>query len=119
MDTHPLVVGSLAPQPVSSLSSSQFCEEDRRERKVQVFKNQCALPQEQKRAEEKRRIMVKVVCPECRGAKSSYTVSCGDRGCGTGMRTCEFCKGEGQVSTEAAERWVAKIMRRAAKGQWN
>jgi hypothetical protein len=34
-------------------SSSQFCEEDGRERKVRVFKNQCALPQERMRAEKK------------------------------------------------------------------
>ena len=36
-----------------SLSSAQFCEEDGREKKVRVFKNQCALPQERKRAEKK------------------------------------------------------------------
>ena len=51
--------------------------------------------------------MVNVVCPECRGAKSSYAVSCSDRGCQTGVRACEFCKGEGQVSSEAGERWRA------------
>ena len=56
--------------------------------------------------------MVKVVCPECGGAKSSYAVSCGDRGCQTGVRACEFCKGAGQVSSEAGERWRAgKAMR--------
>ena len=49
--------------------------------------------------------MVKVVCPECRGAKSSFAITCSDRGCQTGMRACSFCKGEGQVSSEAAERW--------------
>jgi hypothetical protein len=49
--------------------------------------------------------MVKVVCPECRGAKSSYAVACSDRGCATGVRACEFCKGEGQVSAVADERW--------------
>jgi hypothetical protein len=48
--------------------------------------------------------MVKVVCPECRGAKSSYAIACSDRGCATGVRTCEFCEGEGQVSSEAGER---------------
>ena len=58
--------------------------------------------------------MAKVVCPECRGAKSSYAVACGDRGCATGVRTCEFCKGEGQVSSDADERWRAsKAMRDA------
>ena len=51
--------------------------------------------------------MIKVVCPECGGAKSSYAVSCGDRGCQTGVRACEFCEGEGQVSSEAGERWRA------------
>ena len=51
--------------------------------------------------------MVKVVCPECGGAKSSYAVSCSDRGCETGVRACEFCKGEGQVSSDAGERWRA------------
>src|SRR5271154_1001764 len=63
---------------------------------------------------ERRRIMVKVVCPECGGAKSSYAVSCGDRGCQTGVRVCGFCEGEGQVSSEAGERWRAgKAMRDA------
>jgi hypothetical protein len=58
--------------------------------------------------------MVKVVCPECRGAKSSYAVSCGDRGCQTGVRTCEFCRGEGQVNSDADERWrTGKAMRDA------
>jgi len=56
--------------------------------------------------------MIKVVCPECGGAKSSYAVSCSDRGCETGVRACEFCKGEGQVSSDAGERWRAgKAMR--------
>src|ERR1700728_89727 len=63
---------------------------------------------------ERRRMMVKVVCPECRGAKSSYAVSCGDRGCQTGVRTCEFCRGEGQVNSDADERWrTGKAMRDA------
>jgi DNA-binding XRE family transcriptional regulator len=58
--------------------------------------------------------MVMVICPECRGAKSSYAISCGDRGCETGVRACDFCKGEGQVSSEAADRWRAgKAMRDA------
>ena len=58
--------------------------------------------------------MVKVVCPECGGAKSSYAVSCSDRGCQTGVRVCGFCEGEGQVSSEAGERWRAgKAMRDA------
>jgi ribosome-binding protein aMBF1 (putative translation factor) len=48
--------------------------------------------------------MVKVVCRECRGAKSSFAITCSDRGCRTGMRACSFCKGEGRVSSEAAER---------------
>jgi single-strand DNA-binding protein len=56
--------------------------------------------------------MVKVVCPKCGGAKSSYAISCSDRGCETGVRACEFCKGEGQVSSEAGERWrTGKAMR--------
>jgi hypothetical protein len=49
--------------------------------------------------------MVGVVRLECGGAKSSYAVSCGDRGGETGVRACKFCKGEGQVSSEAADRW--------------
>ncbi len=58
--------------------------------------------------------MVKVVCPECRGAKSSYAVACSDRGCATGVRTCEFCKGKGQVSSDADECWrTGKAMRDA------
>ena len=49
--------------------------------------------------------MVKVVCPSCGGAKTGYRISCSDRGCRTGEITCDFCKGEGQVSSEASERW--------------
>jgi single-strand DNA-binding protein len=56
--------------------------------------------------------MIEFVCPECRGAKSSYAVYCSDRGCQTGVRACDFCRGEGQVSPEAADRWRAgKAMR--------
>ena len=58
--------------------------------------------------------MVKVVCPECRAAKSSYAVACSDRGCATGVRACEFCRGEGQVSSDADECWrTGKAMRDA------
>jgi DNA-binding XRE family transcriptional regulator len=58
--------------------------------------------------------MIEVVCPECRGAKSSYAVSCSDRGCQTGVRACDFCRGEGRVSSEIADRWRAgKAMRDA------
>ncbi len=49
--------------------------------------------------------MVKVVCPSCGGAKTGYRISCGDRGCRTSEITCDFCKGEGQVSSEVSERW--------------
>src|ERR1700685_3223129 len=64
---------------------------------------------------ERRRIMVKVVCPECRGAKSSYAVSCSARGCATGVRACEFCRGEGQVSSDADERWRSGKTKRDAR----
>jgi DNA-binding XRE family transcriptional regulator len=49
--------------------------------------------------------MATMVCPSCRGAKTGYRISCGDRGCGTSEITCDFCKGEGHVSSEASERW--------------
>jgi DNA-binding XRE family transcriptional regulator len=50
----------------------------------------------------------------CGGAKSSYAVSCGYCGCETEVRACGFCKGEGQVSSEAADRWrTGKAMRDA------
>jgi len=49
--------------------------------------------------------MLKVICPDCDGAKSGFAISCSDRGCQTGIRVCDFCKGEGEVSSEAAERW--------------
>jgi len=97
------LVAELCSASRYSLSSSQFCEEDGRERKVRVFKNQCALPQERKRAEIKETNHGQG--PECRGAKSSFAISCSDRGCQTGMRACSFCKGEGQVTSEAAECW--------------
>jgi hypothetical protein len=44
---------SFAPHRVSFLSSSRLYEEAERVRKVRVFKNQCALPQERMRAERK------------------------------------------------------------------
>jgi hypothetical protein len=49
--------------------------------------------------------MVMVVCPSCRGAKAGYGIACSDRGCRAGEIACDFCKGEGQVSSEAGERW--------------
>lgn len=53
-----------------------------------------------------------VVCPECNGAKSGFAISCSDRGCQTGERVCDFCKGAGEVSSEASERWhIGKAMR--------
>ena len=48
--------------------------------------------------------MLKVICPGCDGVKSGFAISCSTEGCQTGMRVCDFCKGEGQVSSEAAER---------------
>jgi hypothetical protein len=49
--------------------------------------------------------MVKVFCPSCDGSKGGFAVVCSADGCRTGMRACGFCKGEGQVSSEAAELW--------------
>jgi DNA-binding XRE family transcriptional regulator len=49
--------------------------------------------------------MLTVICPRCDGAKSAFGVRCSDRGCQTGSWACDFCKGEGQVSSETAERW--------------
>jgi hypothetical protein len=49
----PIGGGALLRIKSPSLSSSQLGEEDGRERKVRVFQNQCALPQERKRAEKK------------------------------------------------------------------
>jgi hypothetical protein len=49
--------------------------------------------------------MVMVACPSCGGAKTGYRISCSDRGCRTGEITCDFCKGEGEVSPEASGRW--------------
>ncbi len=49
--------------------------------------------------------MLKVNCPRCNGAKLGFAITCSDQGCRTGMRACDFCKGEGQVSSEAAECW--------------
>jgi hypothetical protein len=57
------------------------------------------------RKSNRRYVMVKIVCPSCGGAKTGYRISCGDRGCRTSEITCDFCKGEGQVSAEASERW--------------
>ncbi len=49
--------------------------------------------------------MSMVVCPSCRGAKAGFGVACGPKGCRPARFTCDFCKGEGEVSAEAAERW--------------
>jgi hypothetical protein len=48
--------------------------------------------------------MVKVFCPSCRGAKEEVPHSL-HRGCRSDELACDFCKGEGPVSTEASERW--------------
>lgn len=49
--------------------------------------------------------MLAVICPRCDGGKSAFGVLCSDRGCQTGRGACDFCKGEGQVSSETAKRW--------------
>ncbi len=49
--------------------------------------------------------MSMVFCPSCRGAKAEFGVACGPQGCRPARFTCDFCKGEGQVSCEADERW--------------
>lgn len=47
-----------------------------------------------------------VICPECDGAKTLPGVACiMDSGCRPFEAACEFCKGEGQVSPEAYERF--------------
>jgi hypothetical protein len=46
-----------------------------------------------------------VVCPGCDGAKAGFAIVCSADRCRSGMRACDFCKGEGQVSSEAAELW--------------
>ena len=62
--------------------------------------------------------MVKVVCPSCGGAKAGYGVMCSDRGCRKGKITCDFCKGDGQVSSEASERWhKGNALRKARVGR--
>ena len=54
-----------------------------------------------------------VVCPSCGGAKAGFGVMCSDRGCRTGAIPGGFCKGEGEVSSDAAERWhEGEAMRR-------
>ena len=49
--------------------------------------------------------MLKVVCPSCQGAKGGFGIACSDRACRPIERACDFCRGEGQVSAEAGERW--------------
>jgi len=62
--------------------------------------------------------MANVVCPECRGEKGGFRVTCGSRGCETSTFDCEFCKGEGQVSAEANGRWQkGRELREARKQQ--
>ena len=39
------------------------------------------------------------------GAKAGFGVACGPKGCWPARFTCDFCKGEGQLSSEADERW--------------
>jgi hypothetical protein len=50
--------------------------------------------------------MLKMVCPDCDGAKTRHGIACTiDRGCRPLEIACQFCKGEGQVSAEAGECW--------------
>jgi DNA-binding XRE family transcriptional regulator len=49
--------------------------------------------------------MAMVVCPQCRGRKSGPAIVCSNRGCRTAVIDCGFCKGTGEVSVEANERW--------------
>ena len=111
------LIGGGALLRIESLPSRPLSlgEEDEGERKVRVFTNQCALPQERKRAEKKgegswSRLFVLNV--EGRSPRSPYLAVTVDAR--PGMRACEFCKGEGQVSSEAGERWrTGKAMRDA------
>ena len=49
--------------------------------------------------------MLAIICPRCDGAKSVFGVSWNERRCQPGSLACDFCKGEGQVSSEMAEPW--------------
>jgi hypothetical protein len=49
--------------------------------------------------------MANVVCPSCGGSKGGFRIACCSRGCQPSIFVCEFCKGEGQVSSEVNERW--------------
>ena len=49
--------------------------------------------------------MDNVVCPVCGGEKGGFRIECGSRGCRSSTFVCDFCKGEGQVSSEANGLW--------------
>jgi len=59
--------------------------------------------------------MAMVVCPSCEGAKAGFGVACGPKGCRPARFTCDFCKGEGEVTAAAAERWRRGSELRAAR----
>ena len=102
------------PFPPSPLS---VVEEGEGERKVRVCSEQGALLQGAGAGgKPMRSMMLNVVCPACEGAKALHGIACSsDGGCRSGEITCDFCKGEGQVSAEAGERWHRGRARREAR----
>jgi hypothetical protein len=59
--------------------------------------------------------MANVVCPQYRGEKGGFRIACGSGGCKTSTVTCDFCKGEGQVSAALNARWLKGCELREAR----
>jgi hypothetical protein len=58
--------------------------------------------------------MLRVTCPSCQGKKAGFAIMCSDQECRPGIRPCDFCHGEGEVSPEAEALWrEGEAMRKA------
>jgi hypothetical protein len=97
---------SFAPQRVSFLPRlSVWSEEDEGERKVRVFTNQSPAAGAEAGGKAIGGTSWSRLFVLHLEVRKQYRISCGERGCRTGEITCDFCKVEGQVSSEASERW--------------
>jgi hypothetical protein len=58
--------------------------------------------------------MSRVICPSCKGRKAGFAIMCSEQECRPGIRPCDLCHGEGEVSPEAEARWrEGEAMRKA------
>ena len=64
--------------------------------------------------------MANVGCPNCRGEQGGFSIACSPGKCRSAIRLCDFCKGAGEVSSEANARWQkGRALREARVAQGN